>query len=129
MGAKQAARDTTLQTIEKLIDSRKAYAHGATLGRCEKPQSNGDRIRRGRCAAPTECCGAATGRPHGKAGPVVTIEVCQEKTAKTYSYTPPRDVLAKEDPTAESWPFVCIAGASQLAGAAAAALASAYMMV
>lgn len=128
VAGKEAERASTLQAIEKMIDARKVIAHGATGGRCEKPQSNGDHLRRGKCAAETDCCGAATGRPNGTSGALVTIEVCLEKTATTYNYAPPRAALAKEDPKTEAWPFVCIGGATQLAGAAAAALASAYMM-
>lgn len=124
----KSTRDTKLQAIEKLIDGRTKYAHGVTKGRCEKPQSNGDRIRRGKCAAETDCCGAATGRPHGAAGPLVTIEVCLEKTAKTYQYIAPRAAMADADPAPDSWPFKCIDGASKLAAASAAVLASAYMM-
>lgn len=111
-----------------MIDGRKTYAHGVTGGRCEKPQSNGDYLKRGKCAAETDCCGAATGRPNGLTGALVTIEVCQSKEAKTYGYVAPRGPLEKVDKTAVNWPFVCIGGASQLAGAAAAVLASAYMM-
>lgn len=125
---KEAGRATALKEIEKLIDARVVKAHGATGGRCEKPQSNGDHLRRGKCAAETDCCGAATGRPGGATGPLVTIEVCQEKTATLYPYVAPRAALATKDTAAVNWPFVCIAGATQLAGAAAAALASAYMM-
>lgn len=125
---KQADRDSTLKAIEKLIDQRKTYTHGATGGRCEKPQSNGDNIRRAKCTAETDCCGAATGRPAGATGPLVTIEVCQPKTQKTWSYVAPRAPLAVEDPTGKPWPFKCIGGASKLAGVAAAAIASAYMM-
>lgn len=121
-------RDTKLKAIENLIAGRTKYAHGATKGRCEKPQSNGDRIRRGKCAAETDCCGAATGRPHGAVGPLVTIEVCLPKTDKTYQYIAPRAAMADADPAPASWPFKCIDGASKLAGAAAAVLASAYMM-
>lgn len=128
VGEAKAARDQTITAIENLIDNRKQYAHGATNGRCEKPQSNGDHIRRGKCAAETDCCGAATGRPHGTKGPLVTIEVCQEKTQKTWNYIAPRAAMSKEDPAAEPWDFKCIGGASKLYGAAAALLASAYMM-
>jgi len=124
----KAARATTLTAIERLIDARVVRAHGATGGRCEKPQSNGDRIRRGKCTAETDCCGAATGRPQGAAGPLVTIEVCQGREEKLWPFVAPRQALAQTDPVAENWPFACIAGAHKLAGAAAAALASAYMM-
>lgn len=128
VAAAKADRETKLKAIENFIESRTKYAHGANKGRCEKPQSNGDRIRRGKCAAETDCCGAATGRPHGAAGPLVTIEICLEKTAKTWNYVAPREPLKGEDPAPDSWPFKCIDGASKLAGAAAAVLASAYMM-
>jgi len=33
----KAARDTTISSIEKLIESRVVPAHGANKGRCEKP--------------------------------------------------------------------------------------------
>lgn len=128
MAQKKADRDSTLKAIEKMIDARKTFAHGVTGGRCEKPASNGDWLKRGKCAAETDCCGAATGRPNGATGALVTIEVCQEKASKTYGYVAPRAPLAKTDPVAVNWPFACIGGASQLAGAAAAVLASAYMM-
>lgn len=125
---KKAARESTLTAIERLLDARKTIAHGATNGRCEKPQSNGDHLRRGKCAAESDCCGAATGRPHGATGPLVTIEVCQEKASKTWGYVAPRAPLATAEPAADPWPFKCIDGASKLAGAAAAVLTSAYMM-
>lgn len=128
LAGRQADRQTKLQAIEKLIDGRKAIAHGATGGRCEKPQTNGDRLRRGKCASENDCCGAASGRPKGAAGPLVTIEVCQAKTQETYSYQPMRGALDTADPATASWVFKCIGGASKLAAAAAAALASAYMM-
>lgn len=124
----KAARNAKIETIEKLIDGRTVIAHGATGGRCEKPQSNGDRLRRGKCKVDTDCCGAATGWPHGKTGPLVTIEICRPKTDETWLYVPPRAPLATVDPDGISWPFKCIQGASKLAGAAAAVLVSAYMM-
>jgi len=73
---KKSERNASIKAIEKLIDNRKTYAHGVINGRCEKPQSNGDRIKRGKCASETACCGAATGYPMGSTGPLVTIEVC-----------------------------------------------------
>lgn len=128
VATKASERDSTLKAIEKLIDNRKTYALGATNGRCEKPGSNGDNLKRGKCTADTDCCGAATGRPMGATGPLVTIEVCQAKALKTWGYVAPRAPLATTDAAPTNWPFVCIGGASQLAGAAAAVLASAYMM-
>lgn len=128
----KAMKDRTdaLEKIEAHIDKKKAAAkaHGTTGGRCEKPLSNGDHIRRGKCAADTDCCGAATGRPEGAAGPLVTIEVCQARDAPTWGYVAPRAAMALTDPTPEPWPFKCIGGAKELAGTAAALLASAYMM-
>lgn len=123
-------RQEALDKIEKHLDKKKlaAKAHGTTGGRCEKPLSNGDHIRRGKCAAETDCCGAATGRPDGAAGPLFTIEVCQARDAGTWGYVAPRAAMATEDPTPEPWPFKCIGGAKELAGTAAALLASAYMM-
>lgn len=123
-------RQENLEKIEAHIDKKKlaAKAHGATGGRCEKPLSNGDHIRRGKCAADTDCCGAATGRPDGAAGPLFTIEVCQARDATTWGYVAPRAAMALTDPDPEPWPFKCIGGAKELAGTAAALLASAYMM-
>lgn len=72
---REAGRATTLERIEKLIDGRKIIAHGATGGRCEKPQSNGDHVRRGKCGSEADCCGAATGHAT-VGGPLITIEVC-----------------------------------------------------
>lgn len=123
-------RQGKLEKIESYIDKKKAAAkaHGTTGGRCEKPLSNGDHIRRGKCAKDTDCCGAATGRPEGAAGPLVTIEVCQDREAKSWGYVAPRTAMAEADPTPDPWPFKCIGGAKELAGTAAALLASAYMM-
>jgi len=131
LATKKADRAATLSAIEKLLDAKKAAAkaHGQTGGRCEKPQSNGDKLRRGKCAADTDCCGAATGKSKNDPnGPLITIEVCQDKTAKTWGYVAPRAALSKEDAVADPWVFKCIDGATQLAGATAAVLASAYMM-
>lgn len=121
-------RQSALQLVERFLDGKKAIAHGATGGRCEKPQSNGDHLRRGKCAADTDCCGAASGYPHGKDGPKVTIEVCQPKESKTYKFIPMRKPLKNADEAGADWKFKCIGGASKLAGATLAALASAYMM-
>lgn len=75
LAQRKADRQTRLEDIEKLIDGRKVIAHGATGGRCEKPQSNGDHLRRGKCASEADCCGAATGHA-STGGPLMTIEVC-----------------------------------------------------
>lgn len=128
VGSQTVDRKNALQAIEALIDAEVPKKHGATGGRCEKPQSNGDHLRRGGCAADTDCCGAATGRPHGAAGPLVTVEVCQSKEASTWNYVAPRAPMMTTRPAPVEWPFVCIGGASKLAGAAAAVLASVYMM-
>lgn len=127
LGEAQAARASKLTIIKDLLAAQKTVALGADGGRCEKPMSNGDFKRRGKCATPdTHCCGAAQGT--GPTGARMTIEVCQLKTAKTYNYQPPRAPMATTMPATVSWDFACIGGAQQLAGAAAALLASAYMM-
>lgn len=125
---KESARKTSLKAIESLLDGVTPIAHGATGGRCEKPQSNGDNLRRGKCTLETDCCGAATGKPHGDNGPLVTIEVCQAETDSTYMWVGPRAPMAEKFPDPKSWPFVCITGATKLAGVASAVLASAYLM-
>lgn len=127
LGEAQAARETKLTQIKDLIAAQKRPALGADGGRCEKPMSNGDHMKRGACATPdTHCCGAAQGV--GPTGALMTIEVCQLKTATAYMYQPPRGPMATTMPAKVSWDFVCIGGARQLAGVAAALLASAYMM-
>lgn len=88
--------------------------------------TNGDWARRGKCSLETDCCGAAKGL--GPSGATMTIEVCQAKTDKAYSYRPPRAPMATTWPTTVSWDFACIGGAAQIAGAATALLTSAYMM-
>lgn len=128
VASKESARAASLKAIEKLLDARTPVAHGATGGRCEKPMSNGDHLRRGKCAADSDCCGAATGKPHGENGPLVTMEVCLDKTAEKYMWVGPRAPMAEKFPDPKAWPFVCIDGAAKLAGAASAVLASAYLM-
>lgn len=123
----EAERTAKLATIKNLVESAPVYALGATNGRCEKPMTNGDWAKRGKCAnAEADCCGAARGV--GPSGATMTIEVCQPKASQAYMWQPPRAPMATTWPAKVSWDFVCIGGATQLAGAAAALLASAYMM-
>lgn len=75
-----------------------------------------------------DCCGAAVLDETKTGGTIMTIEVCQGKELKEYSYQPPRQPMAVTLPAKVSLPFACIGGAQQLAGAAAALIASAYMM-
>lgn len=121
----QADRDAKIEAIKKLDTAPKA--RGSDGGRCEKPMTNGDWARRGKCADPEKlCCGAATGTAPN--GATMTIEICQDKTKETYSYVGPRAPMATALPAAVDLPFKCIGGAKQLAGAAAALIASVYMM-
>jgi len=118
-------RDQKLAAIAKL--PVKTIARGKDGGRCEKPMTNGDWARRGKCEDEEKlCCGAATGlAPNGA---TMVIEVCQDKTKETYGYVGPRAPMATALPAKVDLPFKCIGGAKQLAGAAAALLASVYMM-
>jgi len=58
----------------------------------------------------------------------MTIETCQTKTDKTYSYIAPRMPLDTKWATPKSVPFACISGAQKLVTAASALAAAAYMM-
>lgn len=127
-----ASRIGTLEAIKR-IKADPVVARGATGGRCEKPLSNGDFVRRGACKEPSDCCGAARGTAPN--GATMTIEVCQNRRVAgsgapttTYLYRPPRAPLATTLPDKVEWPWACIDGASQLAGATVALIASAYMM-
>lgn len=126
MGQAEAQRTADLDAIKNLIAADVKPALGETKGRCEKPMTNGDWARRGKCKVETDCCGAAKGT--GPNGATMTIEVCLDNKATTYNYRPPRAPMATTWPATQSWDFVCIGGAAQLAGAAAALLTSAYMM-
>jgi len=125
-----AARTAALTKIEKLIADAKAAAPapGAKGARCEKAMSNGTfRPKRGETTCATGlCCGAAK-VPLGNA--VMTIETCQDKTAKTYAYHPPRAPMATDPPAKKlDAPFTCIEGAKKLATAVSALAAAVYMM-
>lgn len=126
----EAARAQALADIEALIAAQEAAkpAPGAIGARCEKALSNGT-FRPARnentCTGETTCCGAAR-VPVGQAW--MTIETCQEATAETYAYAPPRAPLATTAPTATDYPFACIQGAQKLAAAASAVAAAVYML-
>jgi len=70
------------------------------------------------------CCGAAT-KPKAE-GDLDTsntvLETCQLKEATTYTYKPAYDSVA------ETWPFVCIEGATKLVGAIAAVSSILYSL-
>jgi len=87
----EATRAANLKTIEGLVAKAKADApaRGKAGARCEKALSNGTmRPKRGEGTCDTGlCCGAAK-IPLGKA--MMTIETCQTKETKKYSYAPPR---------------------------------------
>jgi hypothetical protein len=136
-------RTKSLTAIKDLLEAKdkKALKAGATGARCEKAlsQGNGRQARAKPCTAETDCCGAAKGPVLKLAdwpnAPTMTIETCQAKTAKTYTYSPPRAPMQESDPAdaankaaQQSWPFACIAGASKLAAAATALATTAYMM-
>lgn len=66
-------REQKLVAIQKLIKA--PIAMGKDGGRCEKPMTNGDWARRGKCEDPEKmCCGAATGTAPN--GATMTLEVC-----------------------------------------------------
>jgi len=137
------ARTKSLTAIKDLLEKKDKAAPkaGATGARCEKAlsQGNGRQARAKPCTAETDCCGAAKGPVLKVAdwpnAPTMTIETCQAKTAKTYTYSPPRAPMQETDPAdaankaaQQTWPFACIAGASKLAAAATALATTAYMM-
>jgi len=72
------------------------------------------------------CCGAA--QKFLKDGTKLSIETCQLQTTTVYNYYPPLQDLALVEPAAQVWRFQCISAAQRLAAAAAAALATGYMM-
>jgi len=72
------------------------------------------------------CCGAA--QRHMKDGTKLSIETCQKKETRTYSYYPPLPAGATVAPTVQTWRFTCISGAQKLVAAATATLAASYMM-
>lgn len=102
LAAAVAERAAALDTIEALIDAQEAAkpAPGTVGARCEKALSNGT-FRPSRnentCTGETLCCGAAR-VPLGAGW--MTIETCQENTASTYAYAPPRAPLATTMPEA-----------------------------
>jgi hypothetical protein len=63
-----------------------------------------------------------------KDGTKLSIETCQLATATTYTYYPELPSGALVAPTPETWRFQCVSAAQKLAAAAAAALATGYMM-
>jgi hypothetical protein len=129
-----AQQKTDIQTIKALLDAKVTPAAGATGARCEKglSQGNGRAARAQPCTAETDCCGAAKGPVVPVAtwadAPLMTIEICQASSAKTYSYVAPRAPMATTEPAGTDWPFACIDGASKLAAAATALATTAYMM-
>lgn len=131
------ARETALATIKTLLENQpETPAPGTEGARCEKALSNGTyRPKRGEetCGGKDSglCCGAA--RVWMTTGTTAdsgwrTIETCQQDTAETYSYQPPRAPMATTMPATVSVPFACIEGAKALAAAASAAAAAIYML-
>lgn len=125
----ESGRNTKLAAIKKALDAAKkaAPAAGATGARCEKATSNGTgRAARGAKTCPeTDCCGAAKGKV-GNAW--MTIETCQAKASKKWSYVGPRAPMAAAAPAAVEWDFTCIDGAQKLYAAASALATFAYLM-
>jgi len=124
----ETKRTDDLAAIKKLMAANAAKqpapGSGKEGARCEKARSNGDGRQRTKCGE-NLCCGAAKGNVGGA---VMTIETCQKSDATEYTYVPPRDPMALEDKTGETWTFACIAGAARVAAAATALATSAYLM-
>lgn len=130
-------RESNLATIKGVLEALpEEPAPGTEGARCEKALSNGTyRPKRGEetCGGKDSglCCGAA--RIWMKTGTTAdsgwrTIETCQQDTAETYMYQPPRAPMALAMPDKVSVAFACIEGAKALAAAASAAAAAVYML-
>lgn len=90
------ARAKAIADIVKLLDERVKPEPGAKDWRCEKGLSNGTfrPMRNEKTCATGLCCGAAkVVRDATQPNVVMTIETCQTKTDKTYSYIAPRTPL------------------------------------
>jgi hypothetical protein len=122
----ETTRASNLATIKALVN-KAGPAAGTAGARCEKALSNGTgRPRRGETTCATGlCCGAAK-VPVGNA--MMTIETCQDKTVKKYSYSAPRAPMMTVPTTGIEYPFTCIEGAKKVAATASALAAALYMM-
>jgi len=79
------------------------------------------------CIGETACCGASR-VPLSDARGFLTVETCGTTDQEKYTYTYPREPLAKTRPDTFSATFTCIEGAQRLAAAAAAAATALYML-
>jgi len=135
----QRAKDLA-QIMSDLEEAEKNKPKRGEKGwRCEKALSLGTRrpkritevdAENGVCGAGL-CCGAA--RVWMAAGDVEnaawrTIETCQDATATTYDYIPPRAPLSTQTQPKQTVDFMCIDGAKKLAAAASAVAAAVYML-
>jgi hypothetical protein len=128
-----AARSEKADEVKKAYDAVAAFpadgsagtlCHYAKVG-ADEPQTARTECLEGEPGAPL-CCGAA--QRFLKDGTKLSIETCQLATATTYTYYPELPSGALVAPTPETWRFQCVSAAQKLAAAAAAALATGYMM-
>lgn len=131
------ATDAKVAEVKREYADKAAFADAGKVGAlCHYPKVGADAAAVPRPACdPYEdpetqekpiCCGAA--QRFLKDGTKLSIETCQLASATTYTYYPALPVDAVVAPTAETWRFQCISAAQKLAAAAAAALATGYMM-
>jgi hypothetical protein len=129
-----AAKDEKVAEVTQAYTAKAAFATDGSAGTlCNFPAPTSDGVQEPRlsdCVVEGDetpmCCGAA--QRFLKDGTKLSIETCQLASATTYTYYPalPSDALVA--PTPETWRFHCISAAQKLAAAAAAALATGYMM-
>jgi len=122
-----------IDKVKSDYESRAAFpTEGAIGALCNFPKVGADEAEKPRppCAEgePDKplCCGAA--QKFLKDGTKLSIETCQLQTTTTYKYFPPLKEGALVEPASQVWRFQCISAAQRLAAAAAAALATGYMM-
>jgi len=128
------AKDDKVAEVSQAYEAKAAFPADGTAGTlCNFPAVDDDGVQGPRlsdCVVEGDetpmCCGAA--QRFLKDGTKLSIETCQLASATTYTYYPALPAGALVAPTPETWRFHCISAAQKLAAAAAAALATGYMM-
>merc|ERR1711862_331447 len=128
------AKQDKIDEVSQAYGAKAAFAQDGSPGTlCNFPPPGDDGVQAPRlsdCVVEGDerpmCCGAA--QRFLKDGTKLSIETCQLASATTYTYYPALPAGALVAPTPETWRFHCISAAQKLAAAAAAALATGYMM-
>jgi len=128
------AKQEKIDEVSQAYGAKAAFAQDGSPGTlCNFPPPGDDGVQAPRlsdCVVEGDerpmCCGAA--QRFLKDGTKLSIETCQLASATTYTYYPALPAGALVAPTPETWRFHCISAAQKLAAAAAAALATGYMM-